>query len=558
MSDVERHVRVALYWGGKTIHDADTVRYSCGPRVFVKLPVSLTYAHLVRLLQHKMESSTEEVKFVISGRFPYSVVGQSVCYTEMPIVDDESLQDFLVVPDTIRSFMALILLEMYIKSEVAVVSEPPSDVMNNSPDIGCHTKVVTQNTQPQLDVPSDSCGQGNQNVSTNFSVETFPSFGFGDGKGTSRTTKIGDVPKVSQLQVRVNSDPCVNASHDDFDGDAPHDANESHNDDDGDTPHDENESHNDADGDAPHDANELLSDVDGDTPHDANESDEITDSGGKNADDYQQQAEDVSNVPVQMDVKIGDVPTVSQIQAHVNNDRCVNGSHDNSDGDAPHDSNELDEIPDCRGKSDDGVQMDEAPLLSELQDRPEVSTSTSESENIESTVWMDWDKELETGMLFESKEDLKSAVVLWNLQQNRDFCVCESSRKAWMVKCGQWENGCSWMLRGRETTSNLWMVGYQPKQNLWKVGKYYETHSCQTVEPSKMVYNRSFARQVERMTTTHIRYAMDIGHATYPEASGICKETGNDMRDYRPEQGIKKYKSSVSAQQISDQQLHSS
>ncbi|XP_060210934.1 uncharacterized protein LOC132637940 [Lycium barbarum] len=491
MADIEQHVRVALYWGGKTIHDADTVRYSCGPRVFVKLPVSLTYARLVKLLHQNMVSSIEDVKLVISGRFPYSVVGHSVCYTEMPIVGDESLQDFLVVPDTVRSFMALILLEMYIKSEVAVASEPPSNVMNNFSDIGCHTKVATQNTQPQLDVPSGSCGQGNQNVSTNFSVGTFPSFGVGDGEGTNSTAKMGDVPKASQIQVRMNSDPCLDGSHDDSNGDA---------------------------------------------PHDANESVETTDSGGKSDGDEQQQAEDVSNGPVQMDVNIGDVPTVSQIQ-----DR-VNGSHDDSEGDAPHESHE---IIDSGGKGDDDdqrqagdvsnvpVQMDEFSSLSELQGRPEVFASTCESENLESRVWMDWKTDLKSGMLFASKEDLKSVVILWNLQHNREFYVLESSRNAWKVVCGQWEYGCSWMLRGRKTPSNLWKVGYQSKEDLWKIGKYDGPHSCQMQEPSEMVYNRSFSRQAERMKTTHIRYAMDIGHSTYPNSCGICKETGHHWHSHR-------------------------
>lgn len=89
----------------------------------------------------------------------------------MPIVDDESLQDFLVVPDTVRSVISL--LEMYIKSEVVVVSEPSSDLTNSFSYIRYHTEVLTQNTQPQIDVPSNNYGHGLTNVSISFSVEKF-------------------------------------------------------------------------------------------------------------------------------------------------------------------------------------------------------------------------------------------------------------------------------------------------------------------------------------------------------------------------------------------------
>ncbi|KAJ8551191.1 hypothetical protein K7X08_000561 [Anisodus acutangulus] len=77
-----------------------------------------------------MKTNPNELRLVISGRWPFSTVQGNDRYYEISILDNESLQDFVVTPDTVRYMMNLDLLEMYIKTEVLDVVERPHMAMD--------------------------------------------------------------------------------------------------------------------------------------------------------------------------------------------------------------------------------------------------------------------------------------------------------------------------------------------------------------------------------------------------------------------------------------------
>ncbi|XP_047250059.1 uncharacterized protein LOC124885851 [Capsicum annuum] len=73
-------------------------------------------------------------------------------------------------------------------------------------------------------------------------------------------------------------------------------------------------------------------------------------------------------------------------------------------------------------------------------------------------------------MCFSSKDILKRAVTIWSLHKNKKFIVVTSSKKLWIVRCRFHESlGCRWFLRGRKFGGSL-----------WKIGKYFDNHRCET------------------------------------------------------------------------------
>ncbi|KAM3203902.1 hypothetical protein P3L10_027311 [Capsicum annuum] len=120
----ECRVRVALYWGGDVIYESDTVRYSCGTFAVVKLPLNVEYDWLVRNLHIRMKTNPNEIRLVILCRWPFSIVQGNARYSKISILVNETLQEFMVAPDTVCYMMNLDLLEMYIKTEALDVVEP--------------------------------------------------------------------------------------------------------------------------------------------------------------------------------------------------------------------------------------------------------------------------------------------------------------------------------------------------------------------------------------------------------------------------------------------------
>ncbi|MCD7455298.1 hypothetical protein HAX54_027767 [Datura stramonium] len=108
-------------------------------------------------------------------------------YSKILIVDNESLHNFIVVPDT--------------------------------------------STTPQIDVPSSRYGHGCTDFDTNFDTYNYHCYDFRDGAETSRSPQVSKIPRVSEVQAQVETDAHA-ATHigegvDNFDCDTLNDAYES-------------------------------------------------------------------------------------------------------------------------------------------------------------------------------------------------------------------------------------------------------------------------------------------------------------------------------------------
>ncbi|KAM3285708.1 hypothetical protein P3S67_024507 [Capsicum chacoense] len=249
----ERRVRVALYWGGDVIYESDTVRYSCGACKVVKLPLNVEYDWLVRNLHIRMKNNPNEIRFVISGRCPFSTVQGNARYSEIPKLDNETLQEFMVAPDTVRYMINLDLLEMYIKTEALDVVEPahnlnslslnfatPSLNLNDAPpnfyepstnmtinfsEFQSFTSFLSQSITARVDIPSVNYIHGCTNFGINFDVDNYRHYDFIHGTGTSNLSQVPEIPRVSKIQARIEVDAYADTHADDnSDSDAPNDA----------------------------------------------------------------------------------------------------------------------------------------------------------------------------------------------------------------------------------------------------------------------------------------------------------------------------------------------
>ena len=56
------------------------------------------------------------------------------------------------------------------------------------------------------------------------------------------------------------------------------------------------------------------------------------------------------------------------------------------------------------------------------------------TDTVRSDMWCESDNEIRLSMKFESKAQLKKAITLWSMRQNREFKVVESRINTWIAK----------------------------------------------------------------------------------------------------------------------------
>ncbi|KAH0754991.1 hypothetical protein KY290_025261 [Solanum tuberosum] len=117
------------------------------------------------------------------------------------------------------------------------------------------------------------------------------------------------------------------------------------------------------------------------------------------------------------------------------------------------------------------MQNNDIPYFTTLENEEDIFISTRESEMKYCSVWSeDAKKDLEKDMCFSSKAKLKRAVTIWSLRKNKEFKVVISTKSIWTVRCRFYDSlGCPWFLRGRKVGGSL-----------WKIGKYFNNHRCET------------------------------------------------------------------------------
>ncbi|XP_047259607.1 uncharacterized protein LOC107865655 isoform X1 [Capsicum annuum] len=116
MANFEENVMVASYWGGEIISEMSGYRYSEGAIMIVSMSISTSYVELVAMLHEKMRTNSENIQMDISGKYPCSFQGNVTRFIEFKIENDQSLLQFLVIPQKFSNKIDINLLEMYVKT----------------------------------------------------------------------------------------------------------------------------------------------------------------------------------------------------------------------------------------------------------------------------------------------------------------------------------------------------------------------------------------------------------------------------------------------------------
>ncbi|KAG5608437.1 hypothetical protein H5410_019718 [Solanum commersonii] len=141
MANFEHNVMVALYWGDEIITEMNGFRYIECARMTISMSTSTNYVELVGLLHEKMETNSENIEMNISGKYPCSIQGSNTKFIEFKIENDQSLQQFFLIPQKFADKIDINILEMYVMTK----SRNQNDVCQISGQHGFHMNLLAQN-----------------------------------------------------------------------------------------------------------------------------------------------------------------------------------------------------------------------------------------------------------------------------------------------------------------------------------------------------------------------------------------------------------------------------
>jgi len=141
MANFEHNVMVALYWGGEIITEMNGFRYNECARMIISMSTSTNYVELVGLLHEKMETNSENIEMNISGKYPCSIQGSNARFIEFKIENEQSLQQFFLIPQKFADKIDINVLEMYVMTK----SRNQNDVFQISDQHGFHMNLLAQN-----------------------------------------------------------------------------------------------------------------------------------------------------------------------------------------------------------------------------------------------------------------------------------------------------------------------------------------------------------------------------------------------------------------------------
>ena len=111
-------VKVSFYWDDEIINDGNTVYYNCPPKHNAKYPINVRYHKFISSIYKRMGINSTDYNLIIVGKYPTSFLSQGqVNFGEWNINNDESLTDFLRVPNDYIDQIKLTILEIYVKKE---------------------------------------------------------------------------------------------------------------------------------------------------------------------------------------------------------------------------------------------------------------------------------------------------------------------------------------------------------------------------------------------------------------------------------------------------------
>ncbi|XP_047253031.1 uncharacterized protein LOC124887418 [Capsicum annuum] len=146
------------------------------------------------------------------------------------------------------------------------------------------------------------------------------------------------------------------------------------------------------------------------------------------------------------DIENGDQPNYGELSQ--GNDSEPNNAEG---GECPYDSS----------SSDDDEEPD---IFMDMHENDFISTNVL----LEPTDFLNENFYLPSKMLFKLKEDLQRAVRLYHFKEGREFFVVKSGKEVFRICCKRAYEGCLFKLCTTKNSSN----------NLWKIGKYIEKHTC--------------------------------------------------------------------------------
>ena len=134
-------VRVSIYWDGEIIHDGNTVYYNCPPKHNAKYSINVRYHKFLSSIYKRMGINSTDYNLIIVGKYPTSFLSQGqVNFGEWIIYNDESLTDFLRVPNDYIDQIKLTILEIYVRKE-------PKTSQQRSPlSVDVHPRLENRNS----------------------------------------------------------------------------------------------------------------------------------------------------------------------------------------------------------------------------------------------------------------------------------------------------------------------------------------------------------------------------------------------------------------------------
>ncbi|KAL4291656.1 hypothetical protein GQ457_14G018180 [Hibiscus cannabinus] len=79
--------------------------------------------------------------------------------------------------------------------------------------------------------------------------------------------------------------------------------------------------------------------------------------------------------------------------------------------------------------------------------------------------------ELELKALFETKKDAQLAVKEYCIKRHMKFCVVESDKSTYCVRCVNYTSKCPWKIR----------ISYLKRKHMWEVTRFSEQHTCSNI-----------------------------------------------------------------------------
>ncbi|GKB96905.1 MULE transposase domain-containing protein [Tanacetum coccineum] len=139
---------------------------------------------------------------------------------------------------------------------------------------------------------------------------------------------------------------------------------------------------------------------------------------------------------------------------------------------------------DIGDESDDGcevaAQSHSQGVMDFMNDVGDASDEDAD-DKVRIDVWSELENKIRLGMQFENKKQVKNAVTLWSIANNREYKVLESKSHKWVAQCKSvHQNKTESSSTVGYTPNCAWYIRAVKKKNhhLWKITRWVDAHNC--------------------------------------------------------------------------------